>query len=713
MRVHELAKQLGVPNKELVPVLRDMGIDVKSHASTLTDRQVEQVQERYGKKPPPPSEFDIVPPPRRTPLPRRSPPPPPEPAEPAAEPVAATPAEPTAPAAEAATEAPPAEPEQAEEEEEEPSTNILLKGPVVVREFAEMLHLKPNQLIASLMSMNVFASINEKIEVRVAQQLGAKFGFTVEQEKRKKEVKQPPPPPKPEVVEVVEDKPEQVETRPPVVTFLGHVDHGKTSLLDRIRKTRVAKSEHGGITQHIGAYTVQYADRVITFLDTPGHAAFTAMRARGANLTDIAVIIIAADDGIMPQTREAIQHARAAGVSIIVAINKIDLPRANVERVKQQLQQEDLATEDWGGQTVCCPVSAETGEGIDNLLEMILLVSDMMELTANPTRKATGFVIEARLEPGMGPTATLLVKDGTLKLGDAIVCGQASGKIKALLNDKGIKLRLAGPSTPVKCLGLTSVPAAGEAFAIYADAKTAKAEVERRIALARQDQQTEPARKISLDDLLSATDPNSVLELPLIVKTDVQGSTEALQQALEQIRSEKIRMKILLSGVGNITTNDVLLASASGAIILGFHVAKENGVAPLAAREGVEIRLYNVIYELLDDVRDAMTGMLAPDERERILGQAAIRQIFELSNKGRVAGCMVVKGKVHLKSRIRVRRGGAVLFDGRIMNLKRFQSDASEVREGQECGIRLQGYRDFEIGDLIEAYEVEKVAAQL
>ena len=355
------------------------------------------------------------------------------------------------------------------------------------------------------------------------------IGFTVEQEKKKTEVKQPPPQPKKEEPEVVEDKPEQLESRPPVVTFLGHVDHGKTSLLDRIREARVAKGEHGGITQHIGAYTVSCNGKTITFLDTPGHAAFTAMRARGANLTDIAVIIIAADDGIMPQTREAIQHAKAAGVTIMVAINKIDLPAANVDRVKQQLQQEDLTPEDWGGETICCPVSAETGEGIDHLLEMILLQAEMLELNANPSRKAKGFVIEAKLEPGMGPTANMLVKSGTLKVGDAIVCGQSWGKVKALINDQGNKIRSAGPSTPVKCLGLTSVPDAGARIRGVPRMPRRRGP-KRRSAIgdAKEVRQAEPARKVSLDDLLSATDPTSVLELPVIIKTDVQGSTEAL-----------------------------------------------------------------------------------------------------------------------------------------------------------------------------------------
>ena len=426
---------------------------------------------------------------------------------------------------------------------------------------------------------------------------------------------------------------------------MGHVDHGKTSLLDKIRHAHVAQGEDGGITQHIGAYMVQYHDRSITFLDTPGHAAFTAMRARGANLTDIAVIVIDGVDGVMPQTREAIQHAKAAEVCIMFAINKIDLRNANVDRVKRQLQQDGITPEDWGGDVVCCPVSAVTGDGIDHLLEMILLQADMLELKSNPKRRAQGFVIEARLEAGMGPTANLLVTRGTLQVGDALVCGPYWGKIKALINDQGIKVRTAGPSSAVKCLGMTNVPEPGMEFKVYPDERVARSISEERMAKKRLDDISVPKRA-SLDDLLRKPTGPEKQYLSLVLKTDVQGSLEAIQQSLLGIKSDKVSLKIVLAGVGTITENDVLLASASNAIILGFHVSKEDGVSGMAKREGVEIRLYSVIYELLDNVRDAMIGLLVPISKELVIGHAEIRQVFEISKKGKIAGCMVVDGRV-------------------------------------------------------------------
>jgi len=700
MRVHELAKQVDVPSKDLVVQLKDMGIEVKSHMSSVNEEQAREVLERFSAAPAAGAVAADIP----------------------VEPAPEAKAQPAPAAVATAAEEPPPAPEtvapetdDAAAEPDEPDADdhtLTIKGPVVVREFAEMLGMKPNQVIAELMSMNVFASISERVEVRIAQQLARKHGFVLEQEKRKAE-RRPPPVKKEEPPEPEDDQPEQLQMRPPIVTFLGHVDHGKTSLLDRIRQSKVAPGEHGGITQHVGAYTVSYKDQSITFLDTPGHAAFTAMRARGANLTDIAVIVIAADDGIMPQTREAIQHARAAGVAIIVALNKIDLPRADQDRAKQQLQQEDLATEDWGGETICCPVSAMTGEGVNELLEMILLQAEVLELTANPTRRATGYVIESKLEPGMGPTANLLVRRGTLCVGDAIVCGPYWGRIKALISDDNKKVRAAGPSVPVKCMGLTNVPEAGAKFEVVANAKKAKEISDQRLEEARSKAQAPRARRVTLDDLLASSTADVVKELALVIKADVQGSLEALDQALKEIKSDKIQPKVVLAGVGNITVNDVLLASASNAIILGFHVPMETGTASLAKREGVEIRLYNVIYELVDDVRDAMTGRLAPEERERVLGQAQIRQVFELSNRSRVAGCMITKGRVHSRARARIIRSNDVIFEGRLQNLKRFQNDANEVREGQECGIRLDNFKDYQVGDTIETYEIEKLAAQL
>ena len=697
MRIHELAKKLDIPSKELISKLGSLGIEAKSHMSAVSDEDEAKALQALA----PTAVAESAP------------------VEATAEIVVAEAAEPEPPAIEEpAAEEPPAlietEAEPAPEEAEEADDkNIIVKGPVVVRDFAEMLHMKPNQVIAELMAMNVFASISEKVDIKIAQQLAIKHGFTLEQEKRQPERKPAPPVKKEEQKEPEVDKPDQLQLRPPIITFMGHVDHGKTSLLDYIRKTKVVAGEHGGITQHIGAYSVEHNGHKISFLDTPGHAAFTAMRARGANLTDIAVIVIAADDGMMPQTREAIQHAQAANVAIVVAINKVDLPAANIDRVKQQLQSENLSPEDWGGDTICVPVSAETGAGIDELLEMLLLQAEVLELKANPDRKSQGYVIEARLEPGRGPTANLLVRRGTLTLGDSIVCGPYSGRVKALIDDRGKRIKSAGPSMPVMCLGLADVPEAGAKFEVYPNPKQAKTESDQRIADLREKSLEAPARKASLDDLLSQTNPDLTEQLSVIIKADVQGSIEALIQSLREIKSEKVELKIVMSAVGNVTTNDVLLASASNAIILGFHVALDGSAASLGKREGVEIRLYQIIYELVDEVRDAMTGLLAPEEKERVVGQAQIRQVFELSNRNRVAGCMITKGRISSRARARVIRGGDVLYEGRLETLKRFQNDAREVREGQECGLRLDNFSKFEVGDIIESYEIEQLAAQL
>jgi len=495
---------------------------------------------------------------------------------------------------------------------------------------------------------------------------------------------------------------------------MGHVDHGKTSLLDRIRNTKVAAGEDGGITQHIGAYTVKVPKGFITFLDTPGHEAFTKMRARGANLTDIVVIVIDAVDGMMPQTREAIQHAKASGVTIMVAINKIDLRAANPDRVKQQLQGEGLAPEDWGGTTVCCPVSALTGEGVDNLLDMILLQAEMLELTANPRREAQGYVIEAQLETGMGPTASFLVRKGTLHVGDAVIVGPHWGRIRALIDDQGKKTKEAGPSYAVKVLGLSGVPDAGAEFVVSKSEKDARDTAEARMAEIREKAiSSAQPKRASLESLLEKAAAGEKKELNVIIKADVQGSIEAIHHIIDGIKSTKVSIKVLLTGVGNITNNDVLLASASDAVIIGFHVSTENGVSGLAKREGIEIKLYNIIYELMDDLKNIMAGMLDPIMRETVHGQAVIKQVFDLGRKGKVAGCLVRSGKVTSRSRARVIRQGDRIFEGAVANLKRFQNDASEVREGQECGVRLDHFTQYEIGDIIELYEVEKIAQQL
>jgi translation initiation factor IF-2 len=595
-----------------------------------------------------------------------------------------------------------------------------IHAPIPLKTLAELLGVKPNVLIMRLMKMNVFKTITDVIDLKSAQALGAQFLFRIEAEAKVEPPKPPPPPEKPKEPrkkKVEEPKPvdrsAELVARPPVVTILGHVDHGKTTLLDTIRKTRVAAGESGGITQHIGAYMVASNDREIAFIDTPGHAAFTAMRARGANVTDIAVIVVAADDGVKPQTIEAIQHARAAGVTIMVAITKIDLPNANLNRVYGQLQQLDLAPEALGGTTVCCPVSAVRGDGLADLLGMIHLQADVLELKANPHVKASGFVLEARMEPGMGPVATGLVKQGTLKVGDAVVCGEAWGKVKALINDRGIKIRTAGPSHAIQLLGLTRVPDAGAEFLVVESDREAKTLAEQRIAEARTTSLSAPKRGLSLESFMSQSSTATIPELLVVLRADVQGSAEALEQALKEIKSDKVVLRIALSGVGSITTNDILLAKASRAIILGFHVSPESGVAKLAKHEGVEIRLYSIIYEMIDDIRRAMAGLLEPLLRETVLGKAEIKQVFHLNRKGVVAGCLVVGGRITSRARARVRRQSDIVYEGSVSSLRRFQSDAAEVRDGQECGIRLDNFNAVLAGDVIEAYEVQKIAQEL
>jgi translation initiation factor IF-2 len=698
MRVHELATDLDVTVDELLEILSDVEIKAEDGQSLLADKEVAVVCDELG--------FATI-----------------EAARAAKEAKAVKAAKPV-PAAAPAAEAPkkelspePAPAAAATAEPAEESSNILAfaKPQIAVKELAERMALKPNQLIAELMRMNIFASLNQDIDIKIAKQIGEKHGFIVEL--KKKEKPQPKPAdavPRKPVAPVEKDRPEDLEIRPPIVTFMGHVDHGKTSLLDRIRNTKVVAGESGGITQHIGAYTVDMDSRQITFLDTPGHAAFTAMRARGANVTDIAVLVVAADDGVMPQTIEAIKHAKAAGVCIIVAMNKMDLPGTQPDRIKQQLNEHGVMVEDWGGSIGCIPVSAATGAGIDALLERITLEAEMLELRANAHKRANGYVIEAQMEPGMGPTATLLVRDGTLKVGDNVICGPQYGRIKALINDQGKQVRTAGPSCAVKCLGLTGVPGAGDEFTVCANAAEAKQLSETLLADIKSADLNQTSRgKISLDDLFAQIGTGEIKELNVIVKCDVQGSVEAITNSLTGIKSDKVKLKILVSDVGNITTNDIMLASASNAIILGFHVAKESGVTAAAKKEGVEIRLYSIIYELLEEVEAAMCGLLEPELRETYLGKAEIKAIFDMGKRNKVAGCMVIDGKITSRASIRIKRGNEVLYKGTIGSLKRFQSDASEVHGSQECGIRPDNFGNFQEGDIIEAYTVEKIAQKL
>jgi translation initiation factor IF-2 len=697
MNIQDTAKSVGVSPEELLEILKDIDIEVDGLDSDLNNEQLGAVCDELGYASIEEARADNVP------------------AERAVE-KAASPAE-AGGGKEAASSAVISS-DEAVMEEEVTSKLIELKKPkIVVKEFAERMGMKPNMVIAELMKMNVFASINAEIDLKIAKEIGEKHGFEVRKEEKKKVPVQPA---KAKMIatrekQEVEDAPDALLPRPPVVTFMGHVDHGKTSLLDKIRNTRVVKGESGGITQHIGAYTVELNDNKITFLDTPGHAAFTAMRARGANLTDIVVLVVAADDGVMPQTIEAIKHAKAAGVCIIIAMNKMDLRSANPDRLKQQLQEHDVMVEEWGGSIGCCPVSAETGEGIDALLERILLESEMLELKANPNKPASGFVVEAQMEPGMGPTASVLVKGGTLKVGDNVICGKYWGRIKALISDQGKKVRAAGPSTAVKILGLTNVPGAGDEFQVMASDRDAKAlsetlQQEERIS---QLEGGVAPKKMSLDDLFGAADTDEKKELRVIIKADVQGSVEAIAHSLSGIKSDKVEINIVTNDVGNITENDVMLASASDAIILGFHTGKESGANAAAKREGVEIRLYSIIYELIEDVENAMKGLLEPELREQIIGEAEIREVFELSKKSKIAGCMVMSGRITAKASIRIKRGSDILFEGLIGSLKRFQNEAAEVRQGQECGIRPDNFTNFDAGDTIQAYTVEKIAQNL
>ena len=584
-----------------------------------------------------------------------------------------------------------------------------------MRELATQLKQKPFKIIADLMGLGVFATVNQAIDEKIAQQLCAKYGFRFEVEKRERGGGVVHAPVQ-EVELDTEDKPEQLKPRAPVVTIMGHVDHGKTSLLDVIRKANVAAGESGGITQHIGAYTISvpHPERKkelaqITFLDTPGHAAFSSMRARGANVTDIVVLVVAANDGVMPQTLEALSHAKAAKVPILVAVNKIDHPNANAMRVRQQLQDKGLVPDDWGGDTIFVECSALTKQGIDKLLEMILLQADLLELKANPDRFAKGNVIESGVEPG-GPTATVLVRKGTLHLGDIILCGEFYGRVRALINEEGQRLKEAGPSVAVRVLGLNGVPDAGIEFSVVEDERAARDKAEQRFLKDRAEGHEN--KKVTLENLFATLAANQSKVLKVVVKADTQGSVEAIVEALKKIEAEKVSLEVMHSDVGTISENDVALASASAAIILGFHTRVDSTAAEKAKHAGVQIKLYAIIYELIDQVKEAMAGLLDPEARETITGVAEVRQVFELSKGVPVAGCMVTSGRI-AKGKVRVRRRKDVIYEGISQSLRRFQDEVNEVRAGMECGIRIEGYSEFQVGDTIECYAIEKIAAKL
>ena len=564
---------------------------------------------------------------------------------------------------------------------------------------ASKLRREVSEIIKKLMMLGIMANINQELDFDTITLIAGEFEVEVEE--------LPPEEDPTEIPEIVDD-PKSLMPRPPVVTVMGHVDHGKTSLLDAIRKTNVTGKEAGGITQHIGAYQVVCNGKKIVFLDTPGHEAFTAMRARGAQVTDIAILVVAADDGVMPQTIEALNHAKSANVPIIVAINKIDREGANLDRVKQQLAEHNLIPEDWGGETIMVPVSAHQRTGINDLLEMILLVAEMQELKANPNRRAQGTIVEAQLDKGRGPVATVLVQTGTLKIGDSIIAGTAFGKVRAMINDRGEKVKKAGPSTPVEVLGLADVPAAGDILDAL-DEKSARFIAEKRIAKKRTDEMNS-SQKVSLDDLFQQIQDGNIKDLNILIKADVQGSVEALKQSLLSLnaKNDEVRVNIIHSGAGAINESDVMLATAANALIIGFNVRPDNNARRLADNEKIDIRSYSVIYEAINDVEAAMTGMLAPQYKEVIQGKVEIRQVFSF-NKNIVAGSYVLEGKITNSSKIRIIRDGIVVHEGAIESLRRFKDDVKEVNSGYECGITLENFRDIKDNDILEAYTMEQI----
>ena len=572
---------------------------------------------------------------------------------------------------------------------------------ITVQQLAAAMSVPAGQVIAQLIRTGTMATINQHIAPDVARQVAKRFGFNAIVKEAGEETAE---------IAVETDPPGSLTPRPPVVTVLGHVDHGKTSLLDAIRSTKVAAGEAGGITQRIGAYTVEYGDRKVTFIDTPGHEAFTEMRARGAKVTDVAILVVAADDGVMPQTIEAMNHAKAANVPIVVAVNKVDKPNANVDRVKQQLAELGLQPEDWGGQTQFIPVSAKQKTGIDELLEMVLLNADLLELKANKNRRAQGVIIEAQLDRSKGPVATVLVKNGTLRTGDIVVVGSTWGRIRAMFDDKVEATKRAGPSIPAEITGLSDVPAAGDILEVVSDERDARELAAKRMQRKREQRMATARRAVTLDGFLEQAREGGVRELNLIIKADAQGSVEALRSQLDNLSNEEVRTRVIHTGVGGINESDVMLASASNAIIIGFNIRPDATISRKAETEGVDVRLYEVIYDVIDDVKKAMSGMLKPQMREVVLGEIEVRRIFKVSKVGTIAGCYVRSGKVTRDAHVRVLRDSVVIYDGKLASLKRFKDDAREVTEGYECGIAIENFNDVKEGDVLQAYTTEQVA---
>jgi translation initiation factor IF-2 len=707
VRVYELARTLGLSSKVLMHELQKQGIDLKSHMSSIDDETAELVTELLKVSPQPTGKEMPPAPPlveERTEVPIGMP------SESATQeavvPSAAPPVpvvthEPTPvgvvepPKVAAAGELPAAI-------KVPPEKRLRLDEAITVKELAEKMDTRPAEVIKVLMRLGVMATINAVIDLDKATALAQSFGFSVEAAATDGG----------EAFADEEDNEENLQRRAPVVTVMGHVDHGKTSLLDAIRATNVTQSEAGGITQHIGAYAVNTTRGKVVFLDTPGHEAFTAMRARGAQATDIVVLVVAADDGVMPQTLEAVTHARAANVPIVVAINKIDLPNANPDRIKQQLTDHGLVPEQWGGETIYVEVSAKRKQNIDELLEMLLLQAEILELRANPTRRGQGVVIEAELDKSHGPVATVLVQKGTVRVGEAFVVGMHYGRIRALLNDRGEKISTAGPATPVEVIGLSGVPLAGDVFQVVGDEKKA-----RQIATLRQQRQREEhmqrTSRVTLEDLYRQIKEGEVKELNVLIKADVQGSAQVVRDTLEKLSTSEVRLRVIQGAVGGITESDVMLASASNAIIIGFNIRPTLKARELAEREGVDVRLYTIIYDLIADVRAALEGMLEPEMAEHITGRAEVRETFHIPRIGVIAGCYVTEGTITRNAECRLLRDNVVVYQGRVASLRRFKEDVHEVSSGYECGIALERFADIKRGDVVEPFMREQVAKKL
>ena len=678
IRVYELAKELNVSSKDLITLLmEEFGVEVKNHMSVIEDEDAALIQELIGENGIPQEKKSIVD----------------EYEDQLAEEVNKGVRKKKKTKKEI-------EREEIERNAEAACGVVEIGDTITVKELCEKLGKPTADVIKNLIFLGVMAGVNQEIDFATAEKLCEKYEVIAERKEEETELEAFE-----EDTDVVE---ENLEKRAPIVTIMGHVDHGKTSLLDAIRKAKVTDTEAGGITQHIGAYTVTLNGEKITFLDTPGHEAFTAMRARGAQVTDIVILVVAADDGIMPQTKEAISHCKAANVPMIVAINKIDRPGANVDRVKQELTEHGLVAEDWGGDTICVPVSAKTGENLDSLLEMILLTAEMQELTADPNRKSKGTVIEAKLDKGRGAVASLLIQNGTLHVGDSILVGSTYGRIRAMFDDMGKKIKSAGPSIPVEVLGLSEVPAAGDRFVVVKDEKTA-----RNMAEIRKDkiktESHQASHRVSLEDLYSQIQEGKVKELSIIVKADVQGSVEAIRQSLEKLSTDDVKVRVIHGAVGAITETDITLATASNALMIGFNVRPDSNAVAMAEKDGVDIKTYRIIYDAIEDVKSAMIGMLDPEYKEVINGKAEVRMTYKISNVGTIAGCYVTDGKIVRNSEVRVIRDGIVIFESVLASLKRFKDDAKEVNKGYECGLSVERFNDLKEGDIIESFTMEAV----